>query len=607
MSPQILRNLPACCQDCEESDSAMVHNAARMPGFSRKLPVGILISVYLVLNLIGAWWDGPTMDEPSYIASGYYTWLQGSLLTNPFHPFLVKIAAGFPLYFGDVFSVPLKAEVWKTSSFQEFARRLFEQNAGMMHWIVFLARCPVILINTLLAGLFLRKIRLFFGERTAVLTASLLLFSPTFLAHSRYVTLDISCAFLCMLAAAYFYEFMEKGGLRLFGISFIAVLAVLQSKFAAWLVLPVLWMAFAFSQGSRIPRLLSSTFRMCLVIASVVAVIGSIYYFGVKDSPDWYMVNYQKRLVHEGPRAFHSVVSSLEKTPGFRGLSWYLTGLFCSFNLKEKVKSYPSVLGKMVYRGGAPGYFPLLFLTKETPFFLFLAGLVLLACMSGRIRILRSPPSPSRGLLVFSLLFAAAFWAFAVSANLNIGIRHVLPSYPAIFLLAAVGADRLLRLSGRSGAALILLVYLHVGTTLWNFPHVLPYFNIFSRMIVSGPFSTDSNFDWGQDTYRLYREAARLGLKEVYFDCLTSVDPTWFDPGIKFHRINFMEAASLPPGSYVAVSRGLVEREKRAGKAASTLPMEQEEKTADIGATLELFRIRDGGATGKRLLQRLPL
>jgi hypothetical protein len=104
---------------------------------------------------------------------------------------------------------------------------------------------------------------------------------------------------------------------------------------------------------------------------------------------------------------------------------------------------------------------------------------------------------------------------------LNIGIRHLMPTIPLIFILAAVVWKKwIMRLDlssgnlvaiARSFAAgvakyifLILLLAWLVLETLFTAPYFLSYFNEIGGGTWGGyHFVTDSNYDWGQDLLRL--------------------------------------------------------------------------------------------------------
>jgi hypothetical protein len=169
--------------------------------------------------------------------------------------------------------------------------------------------------------------------------------------------------------------------------------------------------------------------------------------------------------------------------------------------------------------GGWKSFFPIAVAIK-TP----VAALALLAA-SGALVIFRvlcvlpirpsvSDSRSSPSLFPSLIIPFCVYWGVAIHTNLNIGHRHMLPSYPPMFIfaayciylpLAAPHGPRVVRfliralalaLAGASLAALVWEVQPH-----WLAP--IPFFNLF----VGGPsngykYLVDSSLDWGQDLLR---------------------------------------------------------------------------------------------------------
>ena len=109
--------------------------------------------------------------------------------------------------------------------------------------------------------------------------------------------------------------------------------------------------------------------------------------------------------------------------------------------------------------------------------------------------------------------------AVGLYSRINIGVRHILPIYMGMSVIAAVAAVQLVERFGKSswGKALpaVLLLWL-AGSSLLAHPDYLPYFNELAggqpeKIVV------DSDLDWGQDIKRLARRLHELGASEVSF------------------------------------------------------------------------------------------
>jgi hypothetical protein len=162
---------------------------------------------------------------------------------------------------------------------------------------------------------------------------------------------------------------------------------------------------------------------------------------------------------------------------------------------------------------GFPDFFPRAFIYKTPTAVLALCALALLVTLAAawrgdgaRAAGKRLLGSCARSLPL--LLLVALVGAAAMSSRLNIGHRHLLPLYPALFVLcgAAVGPWP----NVRTVLASCLLGWLIVvSATTW--PHPLGFFST----LAGGPSQgyrhlVDSSLDWGQDLPRLSRALSEM-------------------------------------------------------------------------------------------------
>ena len=144
-------------------------------------------------------------------------------------------------------------------------------------------------------------------------------------------------------------------------------------------------------------------------------------------------------------------------------------------------------------------YFPLAMLFK-TP----LAVLVAIAILVTRfvIHLAKTrriaPPSWDSICLWIPILL---YGAMALCSHLNLGLRHVLPLYPFIYLLIATNLARWTRSIGRRGSWFAAgVVILTAAESLAAWPHQLAFFNVAAGGARGGiRLLSDSNLDWGQD------------------------------------------------------------------------------------------------------------
>jgi hypothetical protein len=149
------------------------------------------------------------------------------------------------------------------------------------------------------------------------------------------------------------------------------------------------------------------------------------------------------------------------------------------------------------------------------------------------------------------IAFALGILLPAMQGNINIGVRHVLPIYIAIAILAAIAAEYLARRWPAVPA--ILVLWIAVSGALHH-PDYIPYFNE-STLLLGPPdhILCDSDYDWGQDTKRLAQRLRQLGAKEVNYGYVDSADSHFLEtyPGLP-HIVNIHPLK--PASGWTAVS-----------------------------------------------------
>ncbi len=181
-------------------------------------------------------------------------------------------------------------------------------------------------------------------------------------------------------------------------------------------------------------------------------------------------------------------------------------------------------------------YFPLVMLFKTplaTLAALCLATVVILITLrTGR---LKSPTA--RWTAICLALPLLLYGALAMRSHINLGLRHILPIYPFLFLLIGLCASRAHaawpRLTG------ILLALLAIGLTLET-AHIHPNHLSFFNAAAGGPrggahLAGDCNIDWGQDLPALARWQHQHPGTTLYLAYFGTTDPNFY--GIRFTNI----------------------------------------------------------------------
>ncbi len=119
--------------------------------------------------------------------------------------------------------------------------------------------------------------------------------------------------------------------------------------------------------------------------------------------------------------------------------------------------------------------------------------------------------------LIFLAIPLLVILAASMVSHLNIGVRHVLPVFPFLIVLAGATASLLLR-SSRAGAyAVAALLLFLIVSSLHAYPDYLPYAN----EAFGGPANAykvlgDSNVDWSQQPKEVRTYLDKHGIKDCW-------------------------------------------------------------------------------------------
>jgi hypothetical protein len=456
----------------------------------------VCLLVLMGANLLSVVWrKGLTADEFYHVPAGYYHLTRGEFRVNTEHPPLLKMFAALPLLCVGAEAPPPRyaPEALPSERTDETVALFWRANTARFETVAFWSRVPAVLVTLALGWLVYVYARRLFGRRAALLAVLLYSFEPTMLAHGRVVQTDVPAAFCYLL---FFYALHTYWGgpttRRALGLGVAAGLA-LATKFSLVLVLPVLALAvlLMFAVAPRRGwRRSSVAWQAGAAVLVALFIVNAAYYF---QSPpplagDLAYVARQSPGAAGALEASARVLSKLVPTP-------FLLGLY-QVAVHNRNGHLASVMGHYGYRGWAL-YFPLAFALKTTVPFL----LVSLAALSWAAR--RLWRGRERRMLL--LLGPAALYAlFAVSSHINIGVRHVIPVFPFLFILGGALLERVLS-SGRRrrvlvAAALLCWVVFEAARA---YPHYIPYMNQLAWRRPHWYYLTDSNVEWGDDAREL--------------------------------------------------------------------------------------------------------
>jgi hypothetical protein len=239
-------------------------------------------------------------------------------------------------------------------------------------------------------------------------------------------------------------------------------------------------------------------------------------------------------------------------------------------------------------------YFPFALLVK-TPTGTLLCGAVALG-----LALRRRQPGSSSGVLL--CLPPLLFLLFSMSRNMNIGVRHIMPVLPFLWL----GAGAAFPASSTPGqerlkAVVLALAFSGILETALALPGFIGFFNL-PAVLVAKPHAllVDSNLDWGQDLGRLKRYMDKAGIAEIKLAYFGSASPRhlglaheWL-PSFNVYRAMELEwpRAIVRPGDLIAISATTLAGDYVAIPNLREYLKDRLEPVGKVGCSIHLFRVR---------------
>ena len=492
-----------------------------LPKARRQLPVVGFVALLAILILqlvLSIRRETQTWDEACHIFAGYSYWTRGDFAMNPEHPPLVKLLATLPLLALPLHVPPHPKVFSKEEDFTSATQFVYSNDAEK---IVFRSRLAASLLSLLLAILLFAAAREMFGLGPAFIALALFVFEPTILAHGALVTTDLGLSCLLFAAVYAFYRYLNRPSPVRLVITGLAAGLALAAKHSGILVFPILLVLAVFElfkrkQGifdapgrSRRPMLQQAT-RLTVVLVAIAAigilVLWASYGFHSQPRPGFdaqqQVAQYVARLKHPTQAKLISAFARWRLLP-----SPYLYGLADVGITAEFSRTY--VLGT-IYPHGKWFYFPVAFVIKSSLALLLLLCAVPIVVARNRISRMRE--------LVYMGAPALFYFLVAMTSGMNIGIRHILPVYPFLMVLAGWAAWMLIDSRRSLGCIVIALLVFNAGSSLRAFPVYLAYSNeLWGGTSHTYRYLSDSNADWGQ----------QLKATKKYLDS-RHVDHCWF-------------------------------------------------------------------------------
>jgi 4-amino-4-deoxy-L-arabinose transferase-like glycosyltransferase len=520
-------------------------------------------AVLLMFNAILT--DSATMDEGPHISAGYTYLKFKDFRLNPEHPPLMKVLAGLPLQFMDL-NFPTEHKAWQEDINGQWdtGPEFFYRSGNDADKIITWARIPMLLIFLALGIFIFRVAREFYGSTTATLATFFYAFSPTFLAHGHYVTTDVAASLGFFIGTYYFLRFLNLENKKRFFAASIAFGIALLLKFSVFLLVPYFILLIVMKillnrhQSRQNLKLILKTFLIFIV--GFVIIVWPVYIYLTQNYPtERQKTDTEFLLGSFTPRFMPDTIIWMADKPVLRAAGEYGLGLLM-------VTQRASGGNTTYFLGQVSGsawwhYFPVVYLIKEPLPFHILTLIAIGFALFSLWRffqdkhpnlITKTKKLIGKNFNTFAfLLIIAIYWAYSIQSNLNIGVRHILPTLPFIYILVSHQivkwvkymkpldifqpieaiknfATDLKTSAWRASLVSVLLLWLLIGTLIAH-PFYLAYFNELIGGAKNGhKYAVDSNLDWGQDLKRLAKYVEENNIDKIKIDYFGSGSPAYY-------------------------------------------------------------------------------
>jgi hypothetical protein len=548
------------------------------------LAVVALLACYVGLGLSASCRKSQTGDEGAHMAGGVSYWAFNDYRIQPNNGNWPQRLCGLPLWLSGYRFPSIDTPEWRALQQWAVGDQFLYESGNDADAMLLRGRTVTALLGVALGLLIFGWSRRLFGGLGGLLSLAIFAFSPAMFAHGFLITSDVASALCFTAAVGALWLVLHRISPGTLLLAWLAISGLFLSKFSSPILLP---MGFALAVVRLInpapvalafgrPRTIRGQLRQVTAFTAVATllVLGvalSIWAsFGFRYSlfnpaiaqPDEHI---PWNEVEANSRAFSAAVAFAR--------DYHLLPEAYVYGFAHAMRSsqgWNAFLNGELRRFGWLGYFPYCLATK-TPleFFVLFAAAVAAMWRYGRSSASQQESDTANRLpagwhlpyeLMPMVVLFAVYWVFALTSHLNIGERHLLPSYPPLFILAGAAVwwfqpptnrrtvpgrpARGVRRSARTTTMRVVVVVallLFAAEGIWYWPHYLAYFNI----LAGGPrhayrHLVDSSLDWSQDLKGLKRwldehPADASDTQRLYFSFFGSAPPEYY--GIHVTRL----------------------------------------------------------------------
>lgn len=534
-----------------------------------------------------------TVDEPNHILAGHRHWQCGDFGINPEHPPLLKLLATAPLNFRELSEPPWECGSKITSKFDAFSYGSSFLVENGMDSVVIPTRLAASLMSLLLALLVFFAAWEMFGRWESLTALAILAFEPNLIAHGSIVTTDMAISATSFGAMYALYRYGRDQTWLRFLVAGLAFGLMLAAKHSAVIFVGILFtlliadaVLFRKTETRVVNQILRRTATFAGILLIGLLILWSFYGFRYRaipsdSAPTISVADYIKE--NGRPESIGSFPARMTEAIGQTHLfsESYVLGMADVISWSSR----NTVLFGHNYPTGKWFFFPVAFVVKTNIALLFLLplGLIFLCVVRDKWR---------EGM--YLLVPAVVFFVFASSSNFTTNIRHILPVFGFLIVLASAGAIWLCRRFNAFRYVLIALLVLNAAAAIRTAPRYLAF----------------ANDLWGgyENTHRILMTDTGQSMKFISeYLASENVSDCWIAAFVHPEMIRSVQPCRpMPSGVRIMISRDLIdpvppliegtvvltERELPPIGGDEYLPIAQSEPIAFIGGNTFVYRGR---------------
>lgn len=415
-----------------------------------------LLSIFAIQVLYAIFTYSSTGDELPHINAGYKHLRTGEFDIDIEHPPLLALQA-VPFFQHDF---PLPKSMYD-NLYGKFYDALLNQ-----------ARMITLIYGVLLGFFVFLWAKEIFGLRAGLLALFLYSFEPNIIAHSSLVTTDLPVTCFIFISTYFFYKFLKKASWKNATIAGFFLGIALIAKFTALLLLPsfiILGIIYCWKKEKT--RYLGLSL---IILFIAFFIVNAAYLFkGTFNTVDSY--DFDSKISKNTPLKNLPIPLPSSYVQGINYVNNHLKG-----------HNHPAYLfGEFSWQGWWYYFFVAFLLKTPIPLILLILFSIIVLAKNFKRE------------MIFIIIPVLVLFSISSYNHLNIGLRHILPIYPFLIVLAS-SCVLLIQNNSRKTLLFFLMIWLLISA-LFVTPHYLSYFNeLIGEQKYAYQYLIDSNLEWGQ-------------------------------------------------------------------------------------------------------------